>query len=706
MKTRKRKLLVLNLFKEGPISEQQIAFGGMEFSVTEHFIGWDLETAESLVKKYDGYVDGISLSGVQKKGMIDNVQIMGSVYLSLMRAAVRTPLYLADDVRDFFADWALSRLLKEQPQFFYRQTVLFHCGVITPFLKKIERAGAKVQAGDALLLSGVPILLKGHFQLKSFLRIFKMKESLNAFPINPENMIQKNRVQNKFAQWSQDADVIITFSNLLDRIENLKILKGKTLIIDSLSEDAAERIKNVGVAQVIEFIPEHPELKNSKIKHFSLLAALIDQKRVADDSSLNFDEYILKWLQVADVKPSLLQSQKLVTRRCAFVVHPLTQADIWKTPGLSFLKIAPKFLRDSVEKMAALAPPFYYGSLKGIKSELNGQEVVCDIYALPSTPKVLLGSKEEFVYKKLVQCAQMAHARGASLIGLGAYTKVIGDAGVTVSRRSPIPVTNGNSYSASTTLWAGRVMVEKMGMVPVTKNGNRIRGKAMVIGATGSIGRVSSLLVSLIFEEIVLVATRPDKLLELRLEVIQFAPGVTVKVATNPNHELSRMDLVVCATSNQAGTVLDIEQVKPGAVICDCSRPLDISAHDAAKRPDVMVIESGEVLLPGDLSINVDIGLPEPIVYACLAETVLLALEGRFESFSLSKVLSMEKVKEIYKLGLKHGAKLADIRGPKGIITEDQIKECRKLALLGQKGTSRVPVRVNNSKVSVYEVGL
>jgi hypothetical protein len=37
-------------------------------------------------------------------------------------------------------------------------------------------------------------------------------------------------------------------------------------------------------------------------------------------------------------------------------------------------------------------------------------------------------------------------------------------------------------------------------------------------------------------------------------------------------------------------------------------------------------------------------------------------------------------VKEIYKLGLKHGARLSEIRGPNGILTEDDIDNCRRLA--------------------------
>jgi predicted amino acid dehydrogenase len=267
------------------------------------------------------------------------------------------------------------------------------------------------------------------------------------------------------------------------------------------------------------------------------------------------------------------------------------------------------------------------------------------------------------------------------MVGLGAYTKVIGDAGVTVARRSSLPVTNGNSYSAATTLWAARVMVEKMGLVPIEKTGKRLKAKAMVIGATGGIGRVSALLLSMAFDEIVLAANRVDKLLELQDEILKLSPEVKVRVTTRASAEAHDIDLIVIATSNQTGSVIDIDLVKPGAVICDCSRPLDITPEQAKRRPDVLVIESGEVLLPGNAAISCDIGLPKPVVYACLAETVLLTLEGRYESFSLSKNLVLDRVKEIYKMGLKHGARLAAIAGPFGVIEDAQIEETRRLAV-------------------------
>jgi predicted amino acid dehydrogenase len=121
--------------------------------------------------------------------------------------------------------------------------------------------------------------------------------------------------------------------------------------------------------------------------------------------------------------------------------------------------------------------------------------------------------------------------------------------------------------------------------------------------------------------------------------------------------------------------------VKPGCVITDVARPLDLSAEDVAKRPDVIVVESGEIELPGEELRMRDIGLPPGVVYACLAETVALALEGRYETFTVGRAIEWPKVKEIYQLGLRHGMRLAAISGVNGVYTDEDIARVRRLAL-------------------------
>ena len=105
-----------------------------------------------------------------------------------------------------------------------------------------------------------------------------------------------------------------------------------------------------------------------------------------------------------------------------------------------------------------------------------------------------------------------------------------------------------------------------------------------------------------------------------------------------------------------------------------------------AKRPDVLVIESGEIELPVDGKLRMrDIKLPQNVVFACMAETIVLALEGRFEVFTIGRDTEWQKVKEIYKLGIKHGMKLAAISGVGGVFSDEDIDRVRSLALEARK---------------------
>ena len=366
------------------------------------------------------------------------------------------------------------------------------------------------------------------------------------------------------------------------------------------------------------------------------------------------------------------------------MIHPLSQeylrnldaieAVAKRTPGIVVGQ-----LMDGVEKAAAYAPPFIYSRVTGIVSP-TGAEAEGWLISVGGTPKELLAHDPEFTYKRLLAAADMAKGLGAQIMGLGAFTKVVGDAGVTVAKRAPLPITTGNSYSASGALWAAHDAVRRLGLAEVDEEG-RLKGKSMVVGATGAIGSVCARLLALATDELWLVSIEPAKLLALKTDIERENPRAKVFVAASADDNIADMDVIVTATSGAGKKVLDIMRVKPGAIITDVARPLDLSAEDVAKRPDVLVIESGEIELPGENVRMGDLGLPEKVTFACLAETIVLALEGRYENFTIGRNIEWEKVKEIYRLGLKHGMKLAAISGVNGVYTDEDLARIRELAV-------------------------
>jgi len=143
---------------------------------------------------------------------------------------------------------------------------------------------------------------------------------------------------------------------------------------------------------------------------------------------------------------------------------------------------------------------------------------------------------------------------------------------------------------------------------------------------------------------------------------------------------LGDMDVVVAASA-EARDVLDIMRLKPGCVVTDITRPMIFSKDDIARRPDILVIRSGEILLPGEHIEMKDIGLPDQVAYAGLAETIVLALEGRFETFTVGSDTQWDRVREIYRLGLKHGMALAAISGVNGVISDEYINRVKEFAV-------------------------
>jgi predicted amino acid dehydrogenase len=91
-------------------------------------------------------------------------------------------------------------------------------------------------------------------------------------------------------------------------------------------------------------------------------------------------------------------------------------------------------------------------------------------------------------------------------------------------------------------------------------------------------------------------------------------------------------------------------------------RPRDVSQQVARARDDVLVIDGGLVRVPVTVNFGFDYGLPPELTFGCLAETMTLTFEGRFEDYTLGKDLSLEKVDEIETMAAKHGFRLAALR--------------------------------------------
>ena len=443
-----------------------------------------------------------------------------------------------------------------------------------------------------------------------------------------------------------------------------RIYRGKVLgrLVEVLGLD---------IVKIKDLLARQANFPSNLAFSIGLIEGLIDQMRQLRATQSTLEGFARQWVQEALGDP-LIHEPKNV--RCAFIVHPLTIAYLAHLPFLSGLKKAPLALKRVLEKSIVEAPCLKIGEVANVQSRDNGPTVHCDIYSVWATPRQFSKMDPQKAYRILTETVAKAKARGAVLCGLGAFTKVVGDSGVSVHKMSDLPITTGNSLSASATLWSARQMVERMGLIQRNEQG-RWQGKAMVIGATGSIGKCCAKLLAHGVERLVLVAPNQNKLTTLQREIQQSDKNVEVIVTCDANTEIADTDVVITATSVYEGELFDFSRLPPGALVVECSRPLNISKNVAASRRDVLVGKSGEVILPGDqMHLTCDIGLPKGVVYACLAETILLTLEGIHEPFSLSRDIPESRVRQIYRLAQKHGVKLAPIESVEGPVTDTMVE--------------------------------
>jgi len=533
----------------------------------------------------------------------------------------------------------------------------------------------------------IPLLIEGAKNFEKWLkRLLPFSSHLKINHLQKKRFLEKELIKIPMLKNFLKCDFYVANGSQLNYIET-DLLKNKILLTESLSPLKKSKYLNLGVKEIIDFCPKtNLSIENNEETTY-LGSTIIEACMLSlkdDRAPISFKE-MNHYIDSQELHSDLTVSKNHLNEKkhFGFLIHPLSSEDFFRVALVKKLKKIPH-LSKILEKVLPQIPIFEHARVYNIKSDFDNSEVEGIIYVTLETPKTLLKVDSEKFYRKVLYAIEDAKTKGAKIFGLGAYTKIVGDSGVTLSKRSPLPITTGNSLSAASTLWAAHYGIKKMGFVKIEQG--ICRGKAMIVGATGSIGKVTAKLLAEQWEEIILVAPRMFKLMEIKEQIEQMFPNTKVQCTTDPHDYLSECDLLITSTSNQEGKLMDIEKVKPGAVICDVSRPFDFTLEDMVKRPDILIISCGEIELPGtNVKVTKDIGLQGQVVYACLAETALLAMEGMLESFSLSRDISFEKIKIIDKLARKHGLKLAAIRSINAEITPEELETCRKHALSRRK---------------------
>jgi acetylornithine/succinyldiaminopimelate/putrescine aminotransferase/predicted amino acid dehydrogenase len=390
--------------------------------------------------------------------------------------------------------------------------------------------------------------------------------------------------------------------------------------------------------------------------------------------------------------------------RFAFIVH-LLDSRSYSDFDASLSRFGVRQLTTFSNKFEELAQPF---ALSRVRVEsATGQVAVGDFIAIPKTAEQLLRLSPREALEDVAGAVCVAKERGAKIVGLGGYTSV-----VTQSLRPllklGVPLTTGNSYTVVSAVDAA---------VEAARLTGRALGqtRAAIVGGGGSIGSALAGLLAERVLELSLVTRESDAramrsrfavvlarmvrhLAQRRLGGAEYRSGSLAhalselpcaeqlaqlegRLVLSPDAEANLLkqssQLPIRWTTDLPGTVATCDlvflvtsspdelvkshMVRPGTVICDLSRPPNVGPELAA-RADVLVIDGGIVEVPGKPDLGWHFGCPPGVAFACMAETMMLALEHRYEHTSLGRDLQEDTLEALRNYATKHGFKLAEMR--------------------------------------------
>lgn len=262
---------------------------------------------------------------------------------------------------------------------------------------------------------------------------------------------------------------------------------------------------------------------------------------------------------------------------------------------------------------------------------------------------------------------------------------------------SGLLVTTSNSYTAVSTVDGIALAARKRGV-------NLSQANIAVVGATGAIGRAVSILLAEAAGRLILIGNpnHPEESLKRlytvagdlvehlirsaeqgsqfctgsignfinnyqrhsttkKLDLVQFLEEQSrLTITTDMSHFLPEADFVITTTST-IQEIIQPEYLKHKAIVYDTSESSDISKNVRKMRPDVLVIDGEIIKVPDSRNLESNFGLEKGLVYACMAETMMLGLEKRYEHGSLGSDIDANFLLYMRQLAEKHGFSLGEL---------------------------------------------
>lgn len=397
--------------------------------------------------------------------------------------------------------------------------------------------------------------------------------------------------------------------------------------------------------------------------------------------------------------------------RFGFLIHPLTLKS-FEDYDSSLKGLSPTDIRELVDSFEGQFEPTIVGSTR--ITAKNGKTIYGEFAAVTYLPEQLMRMPREKALGYIRDAVIMLKERGAKIVGLGGYTSIVSKAGKRMSNLG-VAVTTGNNYTVLSAIQAVNMAFEKF----ATESQENLH--VAMVGAGGSVGSTITREIALSVNHITLIGNgrNVDKtrrrfgemlmdLSELLCKDKFFCTGIQpnsvaerlkalledqgkynqVKVkhivdeiiagkhdglgifwGTDTQTLLPQVDVTFVAT-NSTDILIHPHYLKRNAIVCDLSRPSNVNQSISLHRPDVFMIDGGVIQTPRLDDLGVNFGFPKGLCFACMAETMMLAFDRRYQNTSLGAKLKYEDQAYFKCKAKEYGFSIAGFRSFDFPITE------------------------------------
>lgn len=310
---------------------------------------------------------------------------------------------------------------------------------------------------------------------------------------------------------------------------------------------------------------------------------------------------------------SLLSSGK----KFAFLIHPRDTLDVSRRFWVT--RFLPNSIVEAVIKR--LRGRLGFTVCSKFEVEKFNKKVTGYIIAVLLNGRQMMSLPINLVRQRILDTVLFAQNKlGVEIIGLGSLITSVTDGGKWLINNPQVKVivTHGDTYAVA-------VAIEGIEKILNLRNFAPKEVKIAIVGAYGLIGREITKILARKGYFLILIEKNEEKVGLIRNELRNSNLANSILIASDSLKDIQEADLIITTTSHPQA-LLKSEYLKKGAIIYDIAQPMNVSPELIKERPDIIKIDGAYTDING-IDLKFDMGPPKGTTFACLAETIMMALE-------------------------------------------------------------------------------